>query len=237
MSNLLETVDLHKAFRVGAETLWVLKGVSIAVARGEILAVLGASGAGKSTLLHILGALDSPTKGEVLLEGKSISTLSERKSARLRNETFGFVFQFYHLLPELTALENVMLPTMVSLSSRQWRRKKESFRERAADLLGKVGLAARLVHRPSQLSGGERQRVAIARALVNSPDILLCDEPTGNLDSASGKGIRELLWSLRSEEGLTIVLVTHDERLAAEADRIELIADGSIVDGDVQRVA
>ena len=237
MSNLLETVDLHKAFRVGAETLWVLKGVSIAVARGEILAVLGASGAGKSTLLHILGVLDSPTKGEVLLEGKSISALSERKSARLRNETFGFVFQFYHLLPELTALENVMLPTMVSLSSREWRRKKESFRERAADLLGKVGLAARLVHRPSQLSGGERQRVAIARALVNSPDILLCDEPTGNLDSASGKGIRELLWSLRSEEGLTIVLVTHDERLAAEADRIELIADGSIVDGDVQRVA
>ena len=237
MSNLLETVDLHKAFRVGAETLWVLKGVSIAVARGEILAVLGASGAGKSTLLHILGALDSPTKGEVLLEGKSISALSERKSARLRNETFGFVFQFYHLLPELTALENVMLPTMVSLSSREWRRKKESFRERAADLLGKVGLAGRLVHRPSQLSGGERQRVAIARALVNSPDILLCDEPTGNLDSASGKGIRELLWSLRSEEGLTIVLVTHDERLAAEADRIELIADGSIVDGDVQKVA
>lgn len=237
MSNLLETVDLHKAFRVGAETLWVLKGVSIAVARGEILAVLGASGAGKSTLLHILGALDSPTKGEVLLEGKSISTLSERKSARLRNETFGFVFQFYHLLPELTALENVMLPTMVSLSSREWRRKKELFRERAADLLGKVGLAARLVHRPSQLSGGERQRVAIARALVNSPNILLCDEPTGNLDSASGKGIRELLWSLRSEEGLTIVLVTHDERLAAEADRMELIADGSIVDGDVQRVA
>ena len=237
MSNLLETVDLHKAFRVGAETLWVLKGVSIAVARGEILAVLGASGAGKSTLLHILGALDSPTKGEVLLEGKSISALSERESARLRNETFGFVFQFYHLLPELTALENVMLPTMVSLSVREWRRKKESFRERTTDLLGKVGLADRLRHRPSQLSGGERQRVAIARALVNSPNILLCDEPTGNLDSASGKGIRELLWSLRSEEGLTIVLVTHDERLAAEADRIELITDGSITDGDVQRVA
>jgi lipoprotein-releasing system ATP-binding protein len=237
MSNLLETVDLHKAFRVGAETLWVLKGVSIAVARGEILAVLGASGAGKSTLLHILGALDSPTKGEVLLEGKSISALSERESARLRNETFGFVFQFYHLLPELTALENVMLPTMVSLSVREWRRKKESFRERTTDLLGKVGLADRLRHRPSQLSGGERQRVAIARALVNSPDILLCDEPTGNLDSASGKGIRELLWNLRTEEGLTIVLVTHDERLAAEADRIELITDGSITDGDVQRVA
>jgi len=237
MSNLLETVDLHKAFRVGAETLWVLKGVSIAVARGEILAVLGASGAGKSTLLHILGALDSPTKGEVLLEGKSISALSQRESARLRNETFGFVFQFYHLLPELTALENVMLPTMVSLSSREWRRRKGAFRERAADLLGKVGLAGRLVHRPSQLSGGERQRVAIARALVNSPDILLCDEPTGNLDSASGKGIRELLWSLRSEEGLTIVLVTHDERLAAEADRVELIADGSITDGDMQGTA
>lgn len=237
MSNLLETVDLHKAFRVGAETLWVLKGVNIGVTRGEILAVLGASGAGKSTLLHILGALDSPTKGEVLLEGKSISALSQGERARLRNETFGFVFQFYHLLPELTALENVMLPSMVSLSSREWWRKKGLFRERAAELLAKMGLAGRLVHRPSQLSGGERQRVAIARALVNSPDILLCDEPTGNLDSASGKGIRELLWNLRVEDGLTIVLVTHDQRLAAQADRIERIVDGSITDGDMQRTA
>jgi len=237
MSEFLKTVDLGKAFRVGGRTLWVLKGVSMEVARGEVLAVLGASGAGKSTLLHILGALDSPTTGEVILEGKSISALPDGERARLRNRTFGFVFQFYHLLPELTALENVVLPTMVSLSLGEWRRRRASFWERAAELLEKVGLADRAVHRPSQLSGGERQRVAIARALVNSPDVLLCDEPTGNLDSASGKGIRELLWSLRGEEGLTIVLVTHDQRLAAEADRTKRIVDGSILRDDRERQA
>jgi len=237
MSEFLKTVDLHKAFRVGAQTLWVLKGVNIYVNRGEILAVLGASGAGKSTLLHILGALDSPTLGEVLLEGRNIGAIPERERARLRSQTFGFVFQLYHLLPELTALENVILPTMVSASPGEWRGKKETFVGRAREVLEKVGPGARLAHRPSQLSGGERQRVAIARALVNSPDVLLCDEPTGNLDSASGQGIRELLWSLRGEEGLTIVLVTHDERLAAEADRIERIADGSIVRDDVERSA
>ncbi len=229
MSNLLEAVDLHKSYRVGGEELWVLKSVNLTVNQGEVLAVLGASGAGKSTLLHILGALDSPSKGTVLLRGESITNLRARDKARVRNKTFGFVFQFYHLLPELTALENVVLPSMVGLPVQEWRRRKRSFLDTAISLLQKVELGRRLRHRPSQLSGGERQRVAIARALMNSPEILLCDEPTGNLDSAAGNAIKELLWGLRREKGLTLLIVTHSQKLAEEADRIERIADGIIV--------
>jgi lipoprotein-releasing system ATP-binding protein len=225
---VLSARGLEKRYRVGGGTLQVLSGVDLDVREGEILAILGKSGCGKSTLLHVLGWLDGPDQGIVEYEGRDRARLPAQERARLRNVVMGFVFQFYHLLPELTALENVLVPAMIRHGPGAWRTARRAETERATDLLTTVGLAARIGHRPSQLSGGERQRVAIARALQNRPRFLLCDEPTGNLDGKTAEDVRTLLWDLNREERQTILVVTHDERLAAQADRVVHLVDGRI---------
>ena len=200
--------------------LAVLRGLSLSVGKGEVVVVVGASGVGKSTLLHILGALDRPTAGEVVLDGREISRLSDRELADVRGRRVGFVFQFHHLLPEFSALENVMLPRMVVGEG-----KGEA--ERAARaVLDEVGLGARLEHRPAELSGGEQQRVAVARALVNEPAVVLADEPSGNLDRDSGRRLQDLLWGLREARGRTFVIATHDPSIAARADRVLTLVEG-----------
>lgn len=219
---MIEAIGLRKIYRNGAKELEVLKGIDLKVEKGEVLAVLGPSGAGKSTLLHLLGGLDSPTAGEVLIDGIDIYSLGDRERARLRNRKIGFVFQFYHLLPEFDALENVMLPLMIKGGDGKGRR------EIGTELLRSVGLEGRMGHRPGQLSGGEQQRVAIARALVNGPELLLCDEPTGNLDSETGKNIIELLWELNKSRKMTLMIVTHDAQIARDAKRVLHIRDGKI---------
>ena len=224
---MLEARDLYKAYNHQAARLEVVKGLNLEIAAGEFVAVVGPSGAGKSTLLHLLGGLDRPTQGEVLMDGENIYRLKERARARLRNQQIGFIFQFYHLLAEFTALENVILPALIYERGGGLKQA----RERAGELLTQVGLGQRLTHRPGQLSGGEQQRVAIARALINDPRILFCDEPTGNLDSESGREIIDLLLGLNRQQGLTLVMVTHDEQLAARAGRIIRMRDGSLVDG------
>ncbi|MDD5574580.1 MAG: ABC transporter ATP-binding protein [Candidatus Omnitrophica bacterium] len=222
---MLKAFHLEKTYRQGSKELTVLKGVTLEVRRSEIVGIVGPSGAGKSTLLHILGGLDTPSRGGVFVDGECLTALDERRQARIRNKRFGFVFQFYHLLREFSALENVMLPAFVdqaSLSVLQIRQKAER-------LLDFFGLSQRLKHRPSQLSGGEQQRVAVARALMNDPEVLFCDEPTGNLDFESGRHIQELLGRLNKEKGMTIVLVTHSPELAKGSHRVLKIFDGRIV--------
>ena len=202
-----------------------LEGVSLTIETGEIVAILGPSGAGKSTLLHFLGGLDHPAEGEVIFKEEiSLYRISESERARIRNQEFGFVFQLYHLMPEFSALENVLLPALVA------RRSNKESRVNASVLLERMGLGDRVDHRPSQLSGGEQQRVAIARALVNHPRVLLCDEPTGNLDSQTGHEIRGLLWELSRKEHQTLIIVTHDPEIAQRADRIVHMKDGRIVE-------
>ena len=225
---LLTAEHLHKHFRLGGQDLHVLRGVDLAVGRGEWIAVLGASGSGKSTLLHLLGGLDRPDRGRVLFNRTDIFGLRGFGLNRYRNAHAGFVFQFYHLLPELTALENVLIGAMIGRSLGAWPGGRAAADRRARDLLERVGLKERLRHRPSKLSGGERQRVAIARALINQPDLLLADEPTGNLDAQTGSAILQLLADLH-RQGQTLVLVTHDERIAAVADRRLLLQDGHLV--------
>jgi len=224
---ILHATGLQKSYRLGKVTLKVLKGVSLSVQRGEFVAVMGASGSGKSTLLHVLGALDVPDEGTVRFEGRDVFAGSSRSRDRLRNATFGFVFQFYHLLPELNVLENVLLPCMVGNSVLKWFSRKGELRRQATEMLGRIGLAERLKHRPNELSGGERQRVAIARALANRPQVLLADEPTGNLDAATGREILSVLKTL-NQEGQTIIMVTHDPLVAACAHRIVSLVDGRI---------
>ncbi len=223
---ILEARDVRKAFPSGNRTLEVLSGVDLDVFAGETLAIMGASGAGKSTLLHILGLLDAPTGGEVRIAGRPTTDLSEVEQAAIRSSFFGFVFQFYHLLPELTALENVMLPAMIRAHFRAWKHEADAVRGRAFELLGAVKLADRAAHRPGALSGGERQRVAIARALMNTPRIVLCDEPTGNLDAKTSAEIVHLLVRLGEERGQTFVIVTHEPSLARIAGRVLKLADG-----------
>ncbi len=225
---LLAARGIVKAFQLGARKLEVLHGVDLELHRGELLALMGSSGAGKSTLLHILGLLDPPSGGEVLLEGQSAWKLPVEKRARLRNQRIGFVFQFYHLLPELNALENVLLPAMIAWSALEYRGRKTELRQRAEDMLQRFGLSERLKHRPSQLSGGERQRVAIARALFLDPPILIADEPTGNLDSATGEKVLELLLAEQEKRSLSLLLVTHDERVAHRCRRVVHMTDGRI---------
>jgi lipoprotein-releasing system ATP-binding protein len=207
----------------------VLRGVDFAVEAGEMVALLGASGAGKSTLLHVLGLLDAPTSGEVLFDGKPVHDLSLRAKAKLRHQAIGFVFQFYHLIPELTALQNVLLGEMMLRGPMTYWSERIGIRARAMALLTEVGLGQRLDHRPAELSGGEKQRVAIARALIAQPRVILADEPTGNLDSATADGVLQLLFRINRERGIAFVLVTHNEELAARCDRIVRLRDGKVL--------
>ena len=224
---LLEAEDVHRTYRLGRTEVPVLKGASIRVNPGEWVAILGSSGSGKSTLLHLLGGLDRPDAGAVRFRGESISGFSPRRLDRYRNEHVGFVFQFYHLLPELNVLENTMIPAMVGVGRLEWMRRRGEIRERARALLDRFGLSHRVRHRPAELSGGERQRVAIARALMHRPDVLMADEPTGNLDAKTGEAILETL-AEQHRAGLTIVMVTHDQWIAARADRIVHLVDGRV---------
>jgi len=221
----LEARDLEKRYLGGdGGELHILRGVSLRVEAGEAIAVVGASGAGKSTLLHLLGALDRPSAGEVFLGGKPVAGLDDESVAAVRNRHVGFVFQFHHLLREFTALENVMMPALVAGA------RLEDARERSRELLRSVGVEGREGHKPRQLSGGEQQRVAVARALVNEPLVLLADEPSGNLDSATSERLHELLFQLRAERALSMVIVTHNQELASRADRRLLLADGRLHD-------
>jgi ABC-type lipoprotein export system ATPase subunit len=219
---LLMARGLGRVYRMGRRTLEVLRGVDLSVARGEFLALRGASGAGKSTLLHLLGGLDTPNAGEIWFDGKNLARLSGGDLAELRNSQVGFVFQAYHLLPELSALENVCLPARIG------RRPAGDAVRRGRELLARVGLGDRLEHRPYELSGGEQQRVAIARALINAPGLVLADEPTGNLDSHTGGEILDLLCRLRAERNTTLVIATHDAQVAARAPRVVQLVDGQI---------
>jgi lipoprotein-releasing system ATP-binding protein len=218
----LEAVDLVKIYSMPGAELTVLSGLDFRPRRGNLTAVVGASGTGKSTLLHILGTLDRPTRGEVRYEGKNLFALSSRALARHRNRLIGFVFQFHHLLPEFTALENVMMPGLVAHRSR------EEVEARGINLLEAVGLRNRAQHRPGELSGGEQQRVAVARALFNEPLLLLADEPSGNLDRESSEELHRLLRRLVRETGQTTVVATHDDRLAAEADEVYRLSEGKL---------
>ncbi|MHC4842445.1 MAG: ABC transporter ATP-binding protein [Planctomycetota bacterium] len=212
---------------MGVTKVSVLKGVDMAVKKGEFVAVVGASGSGKSTLLHILGALDRPNKGVVIFDGRELNSLKERDLNKFRNKMVGFVFQFYHLLDELSVLENVYLPAMISKGLIGWLGGRGYAKKRARELLDRFKLSERITHKPFQLSGGERQRVAIARALMNQPQLLLADEPTGNLDSETGNGILEVFEELH-QAGQTIIMVTHDERVARRASRVVTLEDGKI---------
>jgi lipoprotein-releasing system ATP-binding protein len=227
--SLLRAAGVHKSYWLGRQEIPVLRGVDFAVGRGEMVALLGASGAGKSTLLHVLGLLDPPTRGEVWFEDRVVHALPAAQRAALRNQRIGFVFQFYHLIPELNALENVQLGQMMTRGVLDYLRARSSVRARATELLTQVGLAHRLRHRPSELSGGERQRVAIARALLSGPAVILADEPTGNLDSATAQGVLELLFTINRERGIAFVLVTHNDELARRCDRIVRLKDGQVV--------
>ena len=222
---MLEARGLHKIYQQNANQLQVLKGINLKVLKGDVLAIVGPSGAGKSTLLHILGGLDHPTKGEVLFDNQDIYRLKEKERARLRNLKLGFIFQFYHLLPEFTAVENVILPALVKEDLKNI----DTLKAKGEELLGLVGLSARLQHKPNQLSGGEQQRVAIARSMVNSPEIIFCDEPTGNLDSESGQAIIDLLMNLNVKNKQTLVIVTHDENIARRSHKVIRMKDGMLV--------
>jgi lipoprotein-releasing system ATP-binding protein len=225
---LLRAAGLEKSYRKGQHVVPVLKGVDFQVREGELVAVAGQSGCGKSTLLHLLGTLDAPDAGEIRFEGNRIDDLAPRGRDILRNKYFGMIFQFYHLLPELTTLENVLAPILIRYGVfSYWRHKREHL-ERAKELLELVGLSHRLTHKPRELSGGEMQRTAIARALIAQPKLLLADEPTGNLDQKTGGEILALLKKLNREQGLTIVMVTHDQAIAKQADRTVRLAEGKV---------
>lgn len=224
---ILAATGLHKRYRMGTAELHVLRGVDVELHHGEMLAILGRSGSGKSTLLHLLGGLDQPDDGTVLFNQENLFKYSGGKLDRYRNQHVGFVFQFYHLLPELSAVENVTIGAMLGSSVLGWPGRKKKVRERAQMLLERVGLTDRMKHRPSKLSGGERQRVAIARALINEPDVLLADEPTGNLDADTGGAILELFHELH-DEGQTMVMVTHDQNVADAADRVVTLVRGQL---------
>jgi len=219
---MIEAQDLKKSFKLDQAEVHVLKGVSLEIKRGELVAIVGASGVGKTTLLHILGTLDRPTSGTVRFDGNDVFAMDDQTLAEFRNRKIGFVFQFHHLLPEFTALENVMLPALI-------RRQSEAEARAAAEaVLKEVGLEHRLVHRIGELSGGEQQRVAVARALVLHPDLVLADEPTGNLDTHTGEEVFKLLRDLNRAKGITFVIVTHNEALSRQADRIIRMVDGQI---------
>ncbi|NOS78887.1 MAG: ABC transporter ATP-binding protein [Nitrospira sp.] len=220
---MIRITDLHKSFTMGSQELTVLKGIDLEIPRGQMVAVVGASGAGKSTMLHIMGMLDRPTKGTVYFDNQDLFQMSEAQQAEFRNRRIGFVFQFHHLLPEFTALENACMPALIQ------RRPLEEVEQEATTLLQEVGLGQRLHHKPGELSGGEQQRVAVARALLQKPDLVLADEPTGNLDTHTGESLFGLLRDLNRTRKTTFVIVTHNDKLSAQSDRIIHMQDGMIV--------
>ncbi len=220
---MITVTDLYKSFPMGGQTLTVLKGVNLQIQRGELIAIVGASGAGKSTLLHIVGTLDRPTAGTVHFDDHDMFQMSEGEQAEFRNRRIGFVFQFHHLLPEFTALENACMPALIQ------RRQPVDIEPEAVALLQEVGLGARLHHKPGELSGGEQQRVAVARALLQKPDLVLADEPTGNLDTHTSEALFAMMRELNKARGTTFVIVTHNDKLSAQADRIVHMQDGQIV--------
>ncbi len=220
---MIEAKNIHKSYNNGDKAVQVLKGIDLRIDKGRFVAITGPSGAGKSTLLHILGGLDTPTKGTAFFEGKDINKLDDASLCKIRNSKIGFVFQFYHLLSEFTVLENVLMPALIS------RRSTVDSRQLAMGLLEKVGLSERITHFTTELSGGEKQRVAIARALINNPAVLFCDEPTGNLDSDTGNGIIALIREISLEHKMTVVLVTHNLELAKSADKTYHLKDGVLV--------
>ncbi len=223
MDEIIKLVDVWKVYEMGDVKVEALRGLDLVVKKGEFLAVQGPSGSGKSTAMNMIGCLDVPTKGKIFLEGRDISQLEESNLAQIRGRTIGFVFQKFNLINTLTAVENVMLPMIFQEKPLSERKK------RASMLLDKVGLGHRLDHKPNELSGGQQQRVAIARSLANNPDVILADEPTGNLDSKTGKSVMDFLKSLHNDEGKTIIMVTHDSTMSKHADRIEHLLDGKII--------
>lgn len=224
----MQAVALKKRYRKGQVEIPVLRGVDLSVQRGEFVAIIGQSGSGKSTLLHLLGTLDAPDSGEVRFAGQRIDNLSARRRDAFRNRQLGMIFQFYHLLPELTCLENVLTPLMISHGAWSYHRHRKQHVERAKELLKLVGLEHRLKHRPREMSGGEMQRAAIARALISRPEVLLADEPTGNLDHQTGGDILRILRTLNEQQALTIVMVTHDLAIARQADRVVRLVQGQV---------
>ncbi|MCA8919336.1 MAG: ABC transporter ATP-binding protein [Planctomycetes bacterium] len=227
---ILECHKLSRDFQSGEIKLHVLRSVDFQLYEGEMASIVGSSGAGKSTLLHLLGLLDTPTAGEVIYRGRNLTKLGEEAAAKVRNREFGFVFQSFHLLPDFTALENVLMPARIGAGSMKWMREATKLKQRAADLLDRVGLGARQSHVPSRLSGGERQRVALARALINEPAVVFCDEPTGNLDSKTADEIFGLIEQFNKELGKTFLIVTHDDHIAQRAQRHLHMVDGVFVD-------
>lgn len=223
---MLRAQAISKVYKDGKRNLEVLRGIELKINKGETVAIVGPSGAGKSTLLHILGGIDKPSSGKVFLDGRDFYTLSENKKARLRNQCIGFVFQFYYLLPEFNAIENTMLPGLIAGGLKA---KGGRPAEKAKRILQELGLGDRLKHRPGELSGGEQQRVAIARAIINDPEVILCDEPTGNLDSEMGQDVLRILFDLNKKNNMAIVIVTHDKEIAKRAGRIIEIRDGRII--------
>lgn len=236
MSDILFAKNIVKKYRDVKRELVILDGLDLTVAEGEILAITGHSGVGKSTLLHILGLLDTPTSGSLTYAGTELTAvdggggLSEASRAKIRNTDFGFVFQFFHLLPDLDAIGNIMLPAMVQSGWIEWSGRKKQVREKAEGLLSEIGLSDRMHHKPSKLSGGEKQRIALARALINSPKIVFCDEPTGNLDEKTSEQMHELIWNINEKHGMTFVIVTHNEELARRSTRIARMHEGKIRD-------
>lgn len=222
MNELLITKNLHKSFHINGQDLYILKGIDITIYQGEMIAIMGASGVGKSTLLNILGALDRPTTGEVIFSNTNIFEKSDAELALFRNSKVGFVFQFHHLLPEFTAIENVMIPTMILKMDQR------KAMQLAEEVLTRVGLKERIKHRPGELSGGEQQRVALARALITNPEVVLADEPTGNLDTHTGEEVFALLKIINRDYKTTFIVVTHNEKLALQTDRILKMVDGQI---------
>ena len=229
----LEARGLHRSYTMAHETIPVLQGLDLVLSRGETVSVVGASGSGKTTMIHVLGLLDVPESGSLSIDGRDVLAASRVRRAELRNRHFGFVFQFYHLLNELTALENVLLPARIGGGWTPAAADRAAWRDRAHDLLSRVGLAGRERHRPNQLSGGERQRVAIARALMNKPAVLFCDEPTGNLDPRTSRGVQDFLFDIGAETR-AMLLVTHDETFARRCRRVLRLRDGKLVPADAE---